>query len=143
MMAIQIREYKHPVDYPEVWRLWENMEVGIRLGRSDTPEEIQKKIDHNPELFLLAEIDPQLVGTLMGGFDGRRGLIYHLAVTPLFRKQGIGSMLMNEMENRLKSHGCLKCHLMVTKDNVEAMRYYELRGWERMDSIHVYGKEFA
>ncbi len=119
------------------------MEVGIRLGRSDTPEEIQKKIDHNPELFLLAEIDHQLVGTLMGGFDGRRGLIYHLAVSPLFRRQGIGSMLMNEMENRFKSRGCLKCYLMVTKDNVEAMRYYELRGWERMDSIQVYGKEFA
>ncbi len=143
MMAIHIREYKHPVDYPEVRRLWENMEVGIRLGRSDTPEEIQKKIDHNPELFLLAEIDHQLVGTLMGGFDGRRGLIYHLAVSPLFRRQGIGSMLMNEMENRFKSRGCLKCYLMVTKDNVEAMRYYELRGWERMDSIQVYGKEFA
>ena len=55
-----------------------------------------------------------MVGTVIGGFDGRRGLIYHLAVEPGFRKRGIGSLLMEEVERRLKGKGCLRCYLMVT-----------------------------
>ncbi len=59
----------------------------------------------------------KLIGTVIGGFDGRRGLIYHLAVEAAFRQQGIGSLLMDEVERRLKAKGCLKCYLMVTVDN--------------------------
>ncbi len=83
-----------------------------------------------------------MIGTVIGGFDGRRGIIYHLAVEANFRQHGIGALLMDEVERRLKAKGCLKCYLMVTAENDNAMRFYEQRGWERMDSIYTYCKEF-
>lgn len=119
------------------------MEKGVSLGRSDTPEEIQKKLARDPDLFLVAEDNRQIIGTVIGGYDGRRGLIYHLAITASFRGQGIGSRLMEELESRLRSKGCLRCYLLVTADNPEGMQYYEKHGWERMDFVVPYGKNLV
>ena len=119
------------------------MEKGVSLGRSDTPDEIQKKLDRDPDLFLVAEENEQIIGTVIGGFDGRRGLIYHLAVTASLRGQGIGSRLMGELESRLRAKGCIRCYLMVTTNNPEGMQYYEKHGWERMDFVVPYAKNLV
>jgi ribosomal protein S18 acetylase RimI-like enzyme len=140
MPAVSVREFVFPQDYAAARCLWEAMEIGVRVGKSDTPAEIEKKLRHDPDLFLVAEAAGEIVGTVIGGFDGRRGMIYHLAVRPSYRGQGVGGQLMDEVERRLKVKGCRKCYLMVTPDNAEAMRYYEHRGWARMD-ICPYSKE--
>jgi len=137
---VLIREFRYPEDFSPVENLWASIEKGVNLGSSDTPEEIQKKFTHDPDLFLIAEENGQIVGTVIGGFDGRRGLIYHLAVHASFRGLGIGSRLMDEIESRLRAKGCIRCYLMVTTDNEEAMRYYEKRGWDHMDWVVPYGK---
>jgi ribosomal protein S18 acetylase RimI-like enzyme len=139
---VQIRNFRFPEDFPQVEGLWASVEKGVNLGRSDTPEEIQKKYAHDPDLFLIAEENGQIVGAVIGGFDGRRGMIYHLAVRASFRGRGIGSRLMDEIESRLRAKGCIRCYLLVTNDNEEAMRYYEKRGWEHMDWVVPYGKNF-
>ena len=137
---VQVREFRFPEDYPPARLLWENAGSGINVRRSDEPEEIQKKLLRDPDLFLVAETDGKLIGTVIGGFDGRRGLIYHLAVEATFRQHGIGSLLMDEVERRLKAKGCLKCYLLVTVDNEKAMRFYEAREWERMETVYTYTK---
>lgn len=111
------------------------------MGRSDTLAEIGKKIDRDPDLFLVAESAGNIVGSVIGGFDGRRGLIYHLAVASTFRGQGVGSRLMDAVEVRLRAKGCLKCYLLVTVDNSEVEDYYLHRGWQEMDQVHIFGKE--
>jgi ribosomal protein S18 acetylase RimI-like enzyme len=78
---------------------------------------------------------------VIGGYDGRRGLVYHLAVDSAFRGKGVGTRLMGELESRLRAKGCLKCYLLVTADNPEAEVYYQKRGWRHMDTIRLYGKE--
>ena len=140
---MQIREFRFPEDFPQVENLWASMEKGVRLGRSDTPDEIQKKLTRDPDLFLVAEEDGQIVATVIGGYDGRRGLLYHLAVAASCRGQGIGSRLMDEVESRLRAKGCLRCYLLVTTDNPEGMQYYEKQGWERMDYVVTYGKNLV
>ena len=139
--SIRIREFCFPADYESVFALWGSMEKGVRTGRSDTPVEIEKKLTRDPDLFLVAEADGTIIGSVIGGYDGRRGLIYHLAVASVFRGQGIGSRLMDELESRLRAKGCLKCYLLVTDDNHEAELYYQHHGWQHMDYIHLYGKE--
>ncbi len=140
MTDIRIREFRFPEDYAAVRFLWENAGSGINLRQSDQPAEIQKKLQRDPDLFLVAETNGKLIGTVIGGFDGRRGLIYHLAVEASFRQQGVGNLLMDEVERRLKAKGCLKCYLLVTVENENAMRFYEARQWERMDTVLTYTK---
>jgi len=133
MTAIHIREFRYPEDYAAAIHLWEAAGAGIRVGQSDAPEEIQKKLQRDPDLFLVAESGLELIGTVIGGFDGRRGMVYHLAVAKEFRRRGIASMLMAEVESRLRAKGCLKAYLIVRPDNVDAMQYYEKIGWAPLD----------
>lgn len=142
MTSIYIREFRYPEDYPRVVQLWGMIEKGIRVGRSDALAEIEKKLQRDPDLFLVAEVDDKLIGTVIGGYDGRRGLIYHLSVAASFRGQGVGSRLMSEVEARLRAKGCVRCYLFVTPDNDEAMRYYQKRGWQRMD-IYPFAKDLV
>ncbi|MCX6035309.1 MAG: GNAT family N-acetyltransferase [Chloroflexi bacterium] len=137
MTEVRIREFHYPEDYPAARLLWENAGPGIQLRRSDDPDEIQKKLQRDPELFLVAETDGKMLGTVVAGFDGRRGMVYHLAVAELSRKQGIGELLMDELERRLKVKGCIRCYLLVTVENECAMRFYEKRGWAHMKNVHT------
>ena len=139
---MNIREFCFPDDYDGALKLWGSMEVGVQVGRSDTPEELQRKIQRDPDLFFIAETNNVIVGTIIGGFDGRRGMIYHLAVQSNFREQGIGSLLLAEVEKRLKAKGCLKCYLLITTDNVGAVHFYEQRNRNEMKNDRIFAKEF-
>jgi ribosomal protein S18 acetylase RimI-like enzyme len=132
---MQIREFDLARDLGSVLDLWSTAGDGIQLGRSDEPEEIRKKLARDPDLLLVAEDKGRLIGAVMGGFDGRRGMVYHLAVAAGERGKGIGRALMAELERRLQAKGCLKYYLLATKDNPEAVEFYERRGWEVMDLI--------
>jgi ribosomal protein S18 acetylase RimI-like enzyme len=139
---LTIRPFKYPDDYPVVYTLWSTAGPGIHVRRSDDSDEIAKKLQRDPDLFLLAELDEQVVGTVLGGFDGRRGMVYHLAVAEACRQRGIGSALMDELERRLRQKGCLRYYLLVTNDNLDAMRFYQALGWEEMD-LHIYAKDIG
>jgi ribosomal protein S18 acetylase RimI-like enzyme len=141
-LALSIRPFKYPNDYLVVHTLWSTAGPGIHVRRSDDADEIAKKLERDPDLFLLAELDGQVVGTVLGGFDGRRGMVYHLAVAETYRQRGIGSALMAELESRLRQKGCLRYYLLVTNDNVDAMRFYQMLGWEEMD-LHIYAKDIG
>jgi ribosomal protein S18 acetylase RimI-like enzyme len=140
---ITIREFRFPLDYDAAAHIWKSMEQGVHFGRSDTANEIAKKVSRDPDLFLVAEQDTQLIGTVIGGYDGRRGMIYHLAVAADFREKGIGAQLLAEVEKRLQAKGCLKCYLLVSSNNTEAMQFYERHGWQDMAQDRVFGKEFS
>ena len=135
-----LREFRFPTDYSDVIALWMDAGPGIHLRLSDEKDEIAKKLERDPDLFLVAEIGGQIVGTVLGGFDGRRGMIYHLAVNDSFRNKGIGTALMAEIESRMKQKGCIRAYLLVTRDNLDAVHFYESNDWEPMDLL-IYGKD--
>lgn len=141
MSDLRLREFQYPADYPAVRKLWENAGPGIHLRRSDDPDEIEKKLLRDPDLFLVAEQDGELAGTVLGSFDGRRGMVYHLAVVEKFRRQGVGELLMDELERRLVAKGCIRCYLLVTVDNEIAQRFYKKIGWEHMEDVVSFGKD--
>lgn len=134
-----VRTIRYPEEYPAVLDLWQNAGEGVHVGMSDTPQEIEKKLARDPDLFLVAELGGEIIGSVLGGFDGRRGLAYHLAVRADLRQQGIGDSLMAEVENRLRKKGCRRVYLLVTRGNTPAMAFYEKRGWQEMD-VYVFGK---
>jgi ribosomal protein S18 acetylase RimI-like enzyme len=136
-MIIQTFNIKEDLD--PVLELWSVAGPGIQVGLSDTEEEIKKKLKRDPDLFLVARQNDRLVGAVLGGFDGRRGMVYHLAIHNESRRDGIGTALMTEFENRLRAKGCLKYYFLVTKDNLDAVHFYEKIGCEMMD-LNVMGK---
>ncbi len=138
-MVLRIRTFEMDRDYGQVMELWRQAGPGIQLSASDKPEEIRKKLQRDPDLFLVAECDGEILGAVLGGFDGRRGLVHHLAVHVGARCLGVGRELMNELEARLRRKGCLKYYLLVTEENEGARRFYDSIGVEEME-VRVMGK---
>lgn len=135
----EIRDFHFPDDFHQVYKIWGQSGPGVKISNSDEAKELQKKIARDPELFLVLENEGSIIGTVIGGFDGRRGMVYHLAVLPDYRGLGLGKMLMEELETRLTIKGCKKVYLFVTQDNDDVISFYEHMGWEQMP-IAVLGK---
>ena len=74
-------------------------------------KDIARKLQVQPELFLVGILDSNLIATVMGGYDGHRGWINFLAVHPDFRENGYGQKIMNSVETELKKMGCPKINL--------------------------------
>lgn len=137
-----IRPFEWDRDYARVIDLWSSAGEGIQLSVSDGPAEMRKKLARDPDLFLVAEREEHLIGAVLGGYDGRRGMVYHLAVEPGRRRTGLGRALMLELERRLRAKGCVKYYLLVTRDNTGAQAFYQNLECELMD-LQVYGKRLV
>ncbi len=141
--SLVIRQFELETDYDAVYDLWSRSAPGVRLSRiSDRREEIAKKLLRDPDLFLVAEADGRIVGAVLGGYDGRRGMVYHLAVDEAYRGQGIGLALMYELEARLAAKGCVKYYLLVSEENTVARAFYERFGFEEMPFL-IMGKDIV
>jgi len=129
-------------DFPVVHVLWQRS--GLWMRPSDGFEATLLKLGRDPELFLVAR-DPggAIVGTVMGGWDGRRAYVYHLAVLPERQRQGIADRLMDELEQRFRKLGALKAKLQIMNDNDASRAFFAARGYELETFCEPWGKELV
>lgn len=129
-------------DYPVVHVLWQRGDLWMRP--SDAAEATLLKLTRDPDLFLVACVgDGRVVGSVMGGWDGRRVYIYHLTVAPEQRRAGIASALMDELEARLREKGALKAKLQILRDNAGSKAFFAARGYLLETDCEPWGKELA
>ncbi|MCL2055713.1 MAG: GNAT family N-acetyltransferase [Oscillospiraceae bacterium] len=118
-----------PDDYESVYDLWGNT-PGIGLNAADDSKEgIEKYLLRNPNTCFVAEKDGGIIGVILSGHDGRRGLIYHMAVNASEKGRGVGSALLEHALESLKNEGIAKVYIMVFKDNVQGNSFWEKRGF--------------
>jgi ribosomal protein S18 acetylase RimI-like enzyme len=138
IMAARIRTFQ-PADAQEVIELWRR--CGLTRPWNDPHADIERKLRVQPELFLVAELDGDVVGSAMG-YDGHRGWIYYFGVEPGLRRNGIGAALMAEVERRVAALGCPKINLQVRTGNVEAVEFYRALGFAP-DDVSSMGKRLV
>jgi ribosomal protein S18 acetylase RimI-like enzyme len=119
--------------YDDIISIWRK--TGISIGSTDTKEEIKRILDKNPQLFLVGKINQKIIGVVVGGFDGRRGYVHHLAVDPDYQKRGYGTRIMDELNLRFRKLGVHKVHLFIEKYNKEVVNFYQKLGWEIRDDL--------
>lgn len=124
---MKIRPYLES-DKEAVADLWR--EVFPDSSTWNIPEEdIERKLEVQPELFLVAEDGGEIVGTAMAGYDGHRGWVYYVAVSSDQRRKGIGKALMAKIEHDLAKMGCPKLNLQVRGSNTHAVEFYKRLGY--------------
>lgn len=123
---IIIREMQNE-DILTVQSLW--ISVGFEKCYSDQFDEVKRMITRNPELCLVLIKEQNIIGAVMGGFDGRRGWIHHLAIHPEHQKQGMGNLLMTELTNRFDRMGVVKLKLEILESNSSVINFYKSIGW--------------
>jgi ribosomal protein S18 acetylase RimI-like enzyme len=124
-------------DYEVVYKLWNNTHgMGMR-NVDDSKEGIEKYLKRNAETCFVAEVENKIVGVILSGHDGRRGYIYHTAVSNTVRKHGIGTKLVNTAIEALKEQGINKVALVVFGTNELGNSFWESQGFkERNDLVY-------
>jgi len=135
---MKIREFKID-DYPKVRDLWQASGLIFRPG--DELEDVKLKLTRDPDLFLVAEQNEEIVGSVIGGWDGRRGWIYHLAVEPEHQRKRIGADLVRELEKRLIEKGAKKVNAQVYKWNEQSSNFFKAIGYEAQPDLIMIGKQ--
>lgn len=124
-------------DEDAVIALWERCDL-VRPW-NDPRKDIRRKLKVHPDLFLVGVIDRQVVATAMVGYEGHRGWINYLAVEPEHQRKGLGRMMMEEAERRLRALGCPKINLQVRSSNRGVIEFYQRIGYS-VDDVVSLGK---
>ncbi len=117
-----------PGDHTSLCELWQ------RVFPDDPPHNapelmIESKLAIAPDQLLVGYLDDDLVAAVIGGYDGTRGWIYHLAVDPSQRRRGYGERMVREAEQRLADAGCTKINLQVRSGNTTVIGFYQALGY--------------
>ena len=130
-----IRPYRDS-DASEVASLWQ--EVFPNDPKWNVPEEdIARKVGFQRQGFLVAVLEDRVVGTAMGGFDGHRGWVYLVAVSPALRRRGIGEALMVAVEHTLSGFGCTKINLQIRAGNEAVAAFYRKLNYQVEDRVSM------
>ena len=122
-------------DLPKVLDLWHL--VNIKLTYSDKREELVRMLKHNPGLCLVMKdtIKNNILGAVLGGFDGRRGWVHHLAVHSSIQGKKYGTILMDELLRRFKERNVVKLKIEILKSNIGVIDFYKKIGWNLRDDL--------
>ena len=134
---MEIRRFAEP-DRTAVVALWEA--AGLTRPWNDPDRDIDRKLAHDPDGFLVGEIDVAIVASAMYGYDGHRGSVFYLAVHPDRQSEGIGRTLMEHIERHLLGIGCPKINVMIRESNAAALGFYEQLGYGPGDGAVGLGK---
>ena len=122
-------------DYEKVYMLWLSC-AGMGLNNlDDSKEGIDKFLKRNPDTCFVAEDSENIVGVIMAGNDGRRGYIYHTAVDPVHRNQGIGTKLVDAVMDALKKNGIHKVALVIFDRNKDGNGFWDSIGFCARDDL--------
>jgi ribosomal protein S18 acetylase RimI-like enzyme len=139
---VVIREFTLD-DYDLVVALWLGAGPGVDRRPSDEPDQVALKLERDPDLFLVAVLEERVVGAVMGGWDGRRAYVYHLAVAHGLRRRGVADALMDELEQRFRRKGALKAKCQIHTHNEGSLAFFRQRGWEIEPGLWPVGKLLA
>ena len=133
--AMLIRPYRE-ADEAEVIALWRECAM---LRWSDPRKDIARKLKVNGDWFLVGEVGGRVAATCMVGYEGHRGWINLLAISPRYQRSGFGRQLMDEAERLLRGVGCAKINLQVRDTNRQVIAFYERLGFA-IDPLVCMGK---
>lgn len=130
-------------DYQAVYSLWLSC-AGMGLNNlDDSYEGIDRFLKRNPDTCFVAVEDDEIVGVIIAGNDGRRGYIYHTAVSPKCRKQGIASKLVTKVEEVMKEIGINKLALVVFDRNEAGNAFWQEQGFTVREDLMYRNKAIA
>jgi N-acetylglutamate synthase len=136
---VKIREFSID-DYDAVMNLWHVCELPVKPTGRDSREKIMKELSNNTANFLVAELNGQVIGTVLATNDGRKGWINRLAVLPAFQHMGIARLLLEKAENILDNLGLEILTCLIEDHNSTSMNFFQKSGYIKHTDIIYFSK---
>ena len=129
-------------DYDSVYDLWSDGRQSRRALNpvDDSREGIDRYLKRNPGTCFAAVSEDRIIGVILSGHDGRRGIIHHLCVHPDYRRMKIASQLVSHAETALRNEGIQKIFGLVFRDNDEANDFWESQGYTLRSDLNYRNK---
>jgi ribosomal protein S18 acetylase RimI-like enzyme len=129
-------------DYDSIYALWNSTEQSRRSLNpvDDSCDGIERYLKRNPDTCFAAVSDDRVIGIILTGHDGRRGIIHHLCVHSDYRRKGIAAHLVALAEDALKKEGIQKIFGLVFKDNEAANAFWEQQGYSLRTNLNYRNK---
>ena len=122
-------------DEAAVVDLW--VRCGLVYPQNDPRKDILRKSKVRPDLFRVGTLEGKIVASVMVGYEGHRGWINYLAVSPDCQKRGFGRKMMEEAERLLRAEGCPKINLQVRTANADVLAFYRTIGFLKDDVVSL------
>ena len=122
-------------DTESVVSLWQS--CGLVRSWNNPYLDIERKLAVNPEWFVVGEVNDEIVASAMFGYEGHRGWVNYLAVSPQQQRRGYAKALMQFGEELLLKAGCPKLSLQVRETNAQALGFYEALGYKVDASVSL------
>jgi len=135
--TLHIRPYRAEDENPVV-DLWKA--CNLIVPHNNPRKDIARKLRVNPEWFLIVELDGLIVATCMAGYEGHRGWINYLAVSPSTQRKRVATQMMEEAEQLLRDAGCPKINLQIRSTNLQVIDFYKSIGF-KIDEVTSMGKQ--
>ena len=133
---MQIRCFEDS-DQAAVVELWNR--CGLVRAWNNPQLDVKRKAETDREGFLVAEQDGEIVASVMAGYDGHRGWVNYLVVSPDHQRQGLGAKLIAHAEELLRQRGCPKINLQIRAGNRDVIDFYSAIGFSE-DPVVSMGK---
>ena len=124
-------------DQHAVIDLW--VDCGLVVPWNDPLKDIERKLKVDPDLFLVGELNGEIVASVMGGYEGHRGWINYLAVSSCHQRKGYGRLIMEAVELAIAQKGCPKINLQIRAANTDIAAFYKSIGYD-IDNVIGLGK---
>jgi ribosomal protein S18 acetylase RimI-like enzyme len=129
---MNIKPY-HPDNQQAVINLWQA--CNLVVAWNDPIKDIQRKMLVDPDLFLIGELSEDIVATVMGGYEGHRGWINYLAVSPEHQRKGYARAMMQQVEALILQKGSPKINLQVRSNNIDVIQFYQAIGYDIENAV--------
>lgn len=139
LSPVVIRELRVE-DYDALVALWDQAKLLYKPRGRDRRDNIERELKGQNAVFLVAEQDGTLIGSIFGTHDGRKGWINRLAVDPAHQRQGIAARLVKEVEDRLYKMGIGIIACLVEDWNCVSLQVFEKLGYTRHQDIIYFTK---
>jgi len=116
-------------DYDQMIALWERAGLPYKPKGRDSRRAIAAQLERDPRLFLGAFLGGRLIGVVIGSDDGRKGWINRLAVDPRYRRRGVATRLVREVERRLRARGRRIIAVLVEDWNEPSLEFFQRLGY--------------
>ncbi|MBR5420875.1 MAG: GNAT family N-acetyltransferase [Lachnospiraceae bacterium] len=125
-------------DYEAVHALWKTIHGFGMRSVDDSREGVERFLQRNPGLSVVAEEDGRIIGAILCGHDGRRGCLYHVCVAEEHRMRGIGKAMVVHCMNALKAEKINKVSLIAFTRNDIGNAFWKCIGWTKREDLNYY-----
>jgi ribosomal protein S18 acetylase RimI-like enzyme len=122
-------------DYDSLVKVWEEAMLPFRPEGRDSRDGISAQLDRYPDLYLGAFESGELVGVVIGNYDGRKGTVNRLAVLPRCQRKGIATALVGSCERALRARGVEVISTLIETPNDRSVAFFKKMGYLQHDDI--------